>query len=308
MLIAAACTQRTVCPAYQSAFIYDKDQLRKKFSYFVDDTTPKVYTASKNKYLIAEAMPYQKKLRTMNTVPMKPVMVAVPDSISGKGSDVSKEALDSAARSVIDSIFIVDEPVPDSSAVKEDSAYVISKDREIRVLKYNMPDSLVYDSVQNKYVRQKPAYYIDEVGFNTEQDNYMWYLRHSLLLPDVRLSKLQEGGEAAAPDQRKKEKKGFFGFFKNMFRKKPADVDSAEVDVRPRDEQEFDFIDTTAVEEPVFEEPRSKKEAVNEGAKDTDAGIDPAADRPKKKKKKSKKTEPKRAPEKKKEEDTDDGF
>ena len=80
IVLLAGCTQRMVCPAYQSAFIYDKEELRKKFSYFVGDSTPKVYTASKNRYLIAEHTSYQKKVRSLQTVPMKRVMVAVPDS------------------------------------------------------------------------------------------------------------------------------------------------------------------------------------------------------------------------------------
>src|SRR5688500_19461864 len=94
-LLLSACTQRLICPAYQSAFIYDKDQLRKKFSYFQEDSTPKVLTASKNKYLIAEAMRYRKKIQRMQTVPMKKVFVQVPDSISGVESDtVITAALD----------------------------------------------------------------------------------------------------------------------------------------------------------------------------------------------------------------------
>src|SRR6187402_1400284 len=80
-LILGACTQRMICPAYQSAFIYDQDELRKKFSYFEDDSTPKVFTASKNKYLIAETPSYKKKIRSMQTVAMKPVNVNLPDSL-----------------------------------------------------------------------------------------------------------------------------------------------------------------------------------------------------------------------------------
>ena len=39
-LLFSACTQRMICPAYQSAFIYDKNELRKRFSYFQEDSTP----------------------------------------------------------------------------------------------------------------------------------------------------------------------------------------------------------------------------------------------------------------------------
>lgn len=324
IVLMASCTQRMVCPAYQSAFIYDKDELRKKFSYFVGDSTPKVYTASKNKYLIAEQTSYQKKVRSLQTVPMKKVMVVVPDSISGNKEDsVITAELDAAARSIIDSTFIPDLPEPDTVAADggEDSTYVISKDREVRVLKYNMPDSLEYDSINQKYVRQKPAYYVEEIGFNTEQDNYMWYLRRNLVLPDVRLAKTQgkAGGDAGAV-QKKKEKKGFFGFFKGLFKKdKKADIDSAELDVRT-DEDEFDFIDTTAQEEPVrrADQPKEKKkkglfsrDEADEENQDVIEETPVQTEKPKKKKKKkSDDKAPAEKPEdpEKKPEDDDDGF
>src|SRR5688572_27762434 len=137
-----ACTQRAICPAFQSAYIHDKDALRKKFSYFQEDSTPKMLTASKNKYLIAEPTPYRKKLRSMQTVEMKPVPVHVPDSLVSEDS-VSMEELERAARSIIDSTFIQDVPVRPQAPV-EDSVYVITKDKELRLLKYNGADSLVY--------------------------------------------------------------------------------------------------------------------------------------------------------------------
>ncbi|HYC84258.1 MAG TPA: hypothetical protein VEB86_03510 [Chryseosolibacter sp.] len=301
-----------ICPAYQSAFIYDKDELRKKFSYFQYDTVPKVFTASKNKYLIAEQTTYKKKVRTMQTVPAKKVMVNVPDSLSGKPKPdtVITADLDRAARSILEEDTIV--AAPETKVVTEDTTvYVISKDREVRVLKYNMPDSLVYDSVKNKYVAQKPKYYVDEVRFNTEQDSYMWYLRHSLVLPDVRLAKMQgerkdeDGGEEK---KKPKEKRGLRG----LFSKKEHDIDSAELDITPEGEEEFDFIDTTAQEEPEFEEQPKKKKGFLSGKKDRQdesVGDQPAGDRPKKRKKK-KTAKPAEQPkdEKKKTEDEDDGF
>jgi hypothetical protein len=321
IVLLAGCTQRMVCPAYQSAFIYDKDELRKKFSYFVGDSTPKVYTASKSKYLIAEQTSYHKKVRSLQTVPMKKVMVVVPDSISGNNEDsVITAELDAAARSVIDSTFIPDLPAKDSIAEEEqDSTYVISKDREVRVLKYNMPDSLEYDSVSQKYVRQKPAYYVDEVGFNTEQDNYMWYLRRSLVLPDVRLAKTQgKAGGSGGTAEKVKQKKGFFGFFKNLFKKKKTeDIDSAEIDINQQ-QDEFNFIDTTAQEEPIerVDQPKQKKKGFLSRDKDDQAGDDVTdaatapIEKPKKKKKRKSadKTPATKPEEEKKKPEDDDGF
>ena len=65
-----SCTQKMICPAYQSSFIYDKEALRKKFSYFKEDSTPKMYTASRNKYLIGVPVSYKKKVRSLQTVEM----------------------------------------------------------------------------------------------------------------------------------------------------------------------------------------------------------------------------------------------
>lgn len=232
------CTQRMICPAYQSAFIYDKEALRKKFSYFNEDSTPKVLMASKTKYLIAEPTSYQKKIRMMETVEMKLIFPVVPDSL--RDDFVSQDELDSAANSIIDSTYIVDVPPPaDSLQTAEDSVYVITKDKELRYLKYDA-DSMKYSIV--------------DVRLNVDQDNYMWYLRDVLVLPDVRLAKMQEKESKKAA----KEEKGFFGFFKNLFKKKKKDkMDSTVVPVKSTDE--FDYVDTLQTQKPVTTNVKAKK-------------------------------------------------
>ncbi len=293
-----ACTQRLVCPAYQSAFIYDKDALRKKFSYFVGDSTPKVLTASKTKFLIAEATTYQQKERSLRTVEMIPVYPIVPDSL--KDDYVSIKELDSAANSIIDSTFIVDVSKPaDTLKTSEDSIYMVTKDKEVRLLKYDA-DSMKYNVV--------------EVRLNVDQDNYMWYLRNHLILPDVRIAKMQQGNKD------KKEKKG--GFFKNLFKRKKKDkVDSTSLQ-RPTDEEEFDYVDTLETDKPVVEPVQPKKKGFfsflkrkNKPAKETtqeDAAL--TEENPKKKKEKKKKDEEQaeeevivdeKAPD---QEEKDDGF
>lgn len=288
-----SCTQRSICPAFQSAYIYDQEALRKKFSYFLDDSTPKVFTASKNKYLVAEAVPYRKKLRQLQTVEMKPVPVQVPDSLTNKDS-VSVADLDRAARSVLDTTMIVDVPPREQPpAPAEDSVYVISKDRELRLLKYNGADSLVYDPGKEKYVAQKPEYYVKDVGLNIEQDNYMWYLRDYLVLPDVRLAKLQQSADGKAKavmekKKAKKEKKGLKGFFKNLFRKKKEATDSAVAPPPPK--EEFDFIDADTISQvtPPANDQQAKKGFFGPGKQvpaDQNA-TDPAATNPSDRKKK----------------------
>ncbi len=208
-----ACTQRMICPAYQSAYIYDKNELRKKFSYMLEDSTPKILTASKTKYLIAVPTSYREKMRNMATVEMKPVQPVIPDSLRMDG-EVDMEEFAMAERSIIDSTYIVDVPQGDEVAA-EDSVYVISKDRETRILKYNMPDSLKFDEAIGKFVPETPSYSVVHVGFNTEQDNYMWYMRKLLVLPDVKLAQQGDKEEAKAA----KKKKGFFSFLKKKDKK-----------------------------------------------------------------------------------------
>jgi hypothetical protein len=93
-----ACTQRLVCPAYQSSFIYDKEAVRQKFSYFKEDSTPKVYTASKNKYLVAVPESYRKKYRKMQTVEMTPVYPVKSDSLKNEFHLAEADSADSTAQ------------------------------------------------------------------------------------------------------------------------------------------------------------------------------------------------------------------
>lgn len=246
----SACTQRTVCPAFQSAFIYDKDALRKKFSYFQEDSTPKILTASKNRYLIAESVPYRKKLHSLATVEMKPVYPVVPDSLTME-ENVSLAELDAAARSVIDSTYIVDIPQTRDTldVADDDSTYVITRDKEVRMLRYNA------DSV---------TYKIDDIRFNIDQDNYMWYLRDVLVLPDVRLAQLQGKWEEEDAAKQAKEKKG--GFFRNLFRKKekkPKVEPTDTLQVEPpeeRSEFDFEYNENEPVQDTVTQaEPAKKK-------------------------------------------------
>ncbi|RAV98595.1 hypothetical protein [Pseudochryseolinea flava] len=329
-LLLSGCTQRMICPAYQSAYIYDKDELRKKFSYFENDTMPKVYTASKNKYLVAEDVSYKKKLRQLQTVVMKPVNVVVPDSLQpgyvpGMDEDgvVPGAELDLAARSVIDSTYIVDVPTDSVAAPEEDSVYMISKDKEVRVLRYNFPDSLVYDSASGKYGRETPTYYVEEVKFNVDQDNYMWYLRDYLVLPDVRLAHLGQQEQASgASAKKKKEKKGFFGFFKNLFKKKDksAATDSTDVAEPPvKSEDDFDYVDedsvqqaTTATQVAPKAEKKEKKGLFGRKKKaDQDQPAETSDEKParRKKDKKKKSEETEEAPtEEEKQKEEEDGF
>jgi hypothetical protein len=124
VLLASSCTQKLICPAYQSSFIYDKEALRKKFSYFKEDSTPKILTASKTKYLVAVPESYRKKMRGLKTVEMKPVYPVIPDSLKVE----KEEDLILAERDVVDS----------TAEAPQDSVYAITKTKE----KYNVDQDI----------------------------------------------------------------------------------------------------------------------------------------------------------------------
>lgn len=206
LIISACSTQKMVCPAYQSVFIHDQVALRKKFSYFNEDSTPKVYTVSKNKYLIIPEQSYRKKIRSMQTIEMKPIYPKVPDSLQANNDEFKGAEQDET-------------PVDSLAATKkeaEDSVYAISKDKEVRVLKYD---------------RDSAKYRIVNVRYTSDQDIYMWYFRDVLVLPDVKAAMEEEKeakeGKTSATTKGKKEKKGIKGFFKNILRKKPKSDSTA---------------------------------------------------------------------------------
>lgn len=125
-LAGAACTQRVICPAYQSSFIYDKETLRRHFSYFNEDATPKVLASRQTKYLVAVPESYRKKLRSLRTVEMRPVYPVIPDSLR-LDKDVT--------------LLMAETDLADSVAAAPDSAeveYAITKTKE----KYNLDQDM----------------------------------------------------------------------------------------------------------------------------------------------------------------------
>jgi hypothetical protein len=128
LALTGACTQKMVCPAYQSSYLYDKETLRKKFSYFNEDSTPRIFATAggKNRYLVGEDVPYKRRLASLRTVPMVEVYPVLPDSAAIDSTEVLQTELD----------------VADSTAVTprrpSDEGYVISKAKE----KFNYDEEL----------------------------------------------------------------------------------------------------------------------------------------------------------------------
>src|SRR5258707_15414805 len=84
LLVLGACTRRMICPAYQSAFIHDQAAQYRRFCYFNEDSTPKIFTVSKKKNLIIPEQSYRRKIRNMQTVEMNPNQPKGPESLLGK--------------------------------------------------------------------------------------------------------------------------------------------------------------------------------------------------------------------------------
>jgi hypothetical protein len=130
IMLSGGCTQRLACPAYQSSFIYDKDALRQKFSYFNEDSTPKILTASKSKYLIAVPESYRKKYRRMQTVEMMPVYPKIADSLKTQDADMTLAEADEPDSAALATKAVKTEP--------GDSTYAITKTKE----KFNLDQDL----------------------------------------------------------------------------------------------------------------------------------------------------------------------
>jgi hypothetical protein len=236
-----------VCPAYQSRFYFDQKKQKEAFFHYNDNKDqPREVLASnsktlnlpardsswdnshvvkgpalpferklkKEKYLLLPKRTYKQALRALQTVPMKPVYTKIEEDTAA-----IKKALDSAARSVLENDTTASlAAAKPKEEPKEDSVYVISKEKE---------------------------------KFNLDQDNYMWYFRDILVLPDVKVG-MEEAqaakDEASGAGAAKGEKKGFFKRLKGLFKKKhkePADTTSfikAKVDP-------FQEPDSTAVQD-----------------------------------------------------------
>lgn len=140
-----ACTERMICPAYQSAFIHDKDALDRHFSYFKEDSTPKVLSASKDRFNIIEPVAYRKKLRNLQTIAMVDVYPQEDDSLA------FDDEIEYAERGYgYDSTAVISE---DTVATAADSIYMISLKKENfnvdqELYLWYLKDFLVYPDVR----------------------------------------------------------------------------------------------------------------------------------------------------------------
>ena len=167
-LLSTSCAEKMICPAYQSAFIFDTTALRKKFSYFVNDT-PKIYGVSKNKFLLIEPRSTRQILASFRTIEMLPIYPVIPDSL----------------RFQADVVLLGDLDIRDSTGQVPLHPGLIGK------------------------------------KFNVEQENYMYYFRKTLVLPDVRAGVAERASA--------KRRRGPIQWVKDLFsRNKEPEVTDAE--------------------------------------------------------------------------------
>lgn len=205
ILVTAACsTQRMICPAYQSAFIHDQETLRKKFSYFGEDSMPKILEASKDKHLLIDPVTYRKRLKALQTVAMVDIYPQQDDSLAF--DDDMKEELLIA-----------------SQEAKSGDLY-----NEADLLK-EMPDGEGQENLTASAADSIYMISLKKEKFNIDQELYLWYLRKFLVYPDVKIQ--MEANAEAQGEAIKEQKKGFFGkLFGGKKQKEQAEIDLQDSD------------------------------------------------------------------------------
>jgi hypothetical protein len=215
VLLGSSCTQKLICPAYQSSFIYDKETLRKKFSYFKEDSTPKILTASKTKYLIAVPESYRKKMRGLKTVEMKPVYPVIPDSLK-----INKE----------EDLILAERDVPDSTATApQDSVYAITKTKE----KYNVDQDIYMWYFRDQLVLPDVAAAMDTQSKNKAQGaKAKTGKKKKGIFSFLKFGKKKNAADSLAVEEQEiapsdstavPKKKGLLGIFGGKKDKKPKD-------------------------------------------------------------------------------------
>lgn len=173
-----------------------------------------------DKYLLLPEKSYKKAMRSLQTVEMKQVL---PKKEEVDSLDIMN-ALDSAARTITDTLTVQAPPKPKAEEV--DTVYTITKTKE----KYNM-----------------------------DQDIYMWYFRDILVLPDVRAA-MQQKKEVA---EEKKAKVGFFKRLFGKKDKAPKAKDSVEVAKAANDTTEVNDTTSVKKQKRSFNPFKKKKSKVD---------------------------------------------
>lgn len=258
-----SCTQRTICPAYQSAFIYDKKKSIETFAYYNDDTLKakeielsngkKVTLPARNKSIQYGANPtYADKTRRDRSDSSD--REKYPD-VYASAAPSQQQMMNKPYRS---NYQVLPGPaLPKERYVKYDRYLLLPRKtykKAVRALN-TVPMTKVYPekpkpdsalviagaeldsgamAATKKRVDSTYMITLAREKYNTEQENYLWYMRKDIILPDAWYARYGKDGSAddsrknktAAPAEQKKKK----GFFKNLFKKKSKSTDSLAVE------------------------------------------------------------------------------
>lgn len=219
LVLTQACAERVICPAYQSAFIHDKKALEQQFSYFGQDTMPKVMEASKDKFLIIEPMAYRKKLMSLQTIPMR-------DVYPQKEEDEFDDDFYLAEGGGYDSSAVISVDTLNGAAA--DSIYVISLKKENfnidqELYLWYLRDHLVYPDVrlQRQQVAAQKKRDEKEERKNKGISGFFRNLFKKKNKSDTTIFDV-ETSATELDETETKEKKGLFDFLKKKNKKQPA--------------------------------------------------------------------------------------
>lgn len=211
--VSSCSTQKMVCPAYQSAFIFDTTELKKKFSLFINDT-PRIYEVNKSKFLIIEPMSYRQKMASFRTIEMLPIYPKIPDSLKFAGDTEMMAERDVVDQQQLDSLAIHPGLVGPFNVEQENYMYLF---RKLLVL----PDRRESEQIDGEKARE-------------EKKGFLNFLRNLF------------GGGAASDstavdeDGEPKEKKGLFNRLKGVTKEdlQNENADETSPEDNPEDNEE----------------------------------------------------------------------
>ncbi len=257
ILFLSSCVQQKICPAYQSAFIYDKEHQKRQFSYFVEsdldtlvpkgkvigtrntgrpryktyigqDDDPHYLTVSRDNRLLIAPRTFKERLKRLESVPLERIYPVLADSLlmSDEALAVALERGDSLAA---DSLM--------AAATGYDWR---NENFNIEMINYLMifDKVLVYPEerawMEEEAARKKEA-------SKTEKKSFF-----KRIFPFLDKKKKDED-EVAGEEEAPKEKKGFFSFLKRKDKppkeKKSKDTTEDDDDPLPPEKPQDDEVD-----------------------------------------------------------------
>ncbi len=215
MLGLSACNDKLICPAFQSYYVFDDDQREQMFSLFGEDSLPKMDgDVVKNQNGLVKQprlFPYQRKKQELNTVPMETVMPGY------NTTETTSDSVGQETNFIAQEVFGNDDDAWKNLTPREYAASAGKRKIGINI------DQKNYEALFGDYLAEQ--FGEEEPGEGGEEDPF--------------------GDSGFGDFEEPKEKRGFFGFFKDLFGGKKRRQQQA-------DEEGFgdDGIEDNGVENP----------------------------------------------------------